>query len=127
MQDKMTGWLRSLPGLENLTTEWVGDLPGCAGLFYRGMEIVSRTADILGREILRKRARWTLVTNEVRTAIPPEEVPVLGLLQKVQVEQGRLVHLDEMQIPRWETELNVEFTAVPEHTDTEKEATDAEL
>lgn len=122
MQDKMTGWLRSLPGLEGMTTEWVGDLPGCAGLFYRGMETVNRTADILGKEILRKRARWLLVTNEVRTVIPTEEVPVLGLLQTVQVEQGRLVHLDEMQIPRWETELIIEFTAIQQPADAQKEA-----
>ena len=116
MRDKIMRWLRECPGLENRTAEWIGDLPGCAGLCYQGEQEISRTADILGNEFVRRKLRWKLVTNtDAPVELPLGTAPVLGLLQTVRLEKGQLTHLDEMQIPRWETELTVEFTTVPEN------------
>lgn len=115
MQNRIFNWLRSFSGLEKMTEEWIGDLPGCAGLFYQGCQEVSRTADILGNEILRQRLRWKLVTNTAKPVeIPSETAPVLGLLQTVRVEKAHLTYLDEMELPRWEAELTIEFTASPD-------------
>lgn len=112
MQTKIMDWLRSFSGLEKLTAEWLGELPGCAGLFYQGEQVVSRTVDILGNAILRKRLRWKIVSHGKPVTIDPTTAPQLGLLQTVQVEKSHLDHMDEMEIPRWETELTVEYTAV---------------
>lgn len=113
MQEKILAWLRTVPGLEGLQEEFLEDLPGSAGLFFRGEQTVSATADILGREFRRLRLRWVLVVNRGKAVqIPTEGAPVLGALQTVRLEDGHLGHLDEAQIPRWETELTVEFTEV---------------
>ena len=118
MQTISLNWLRTVPGLEKLTAEWLGEFPGCAGLFYQGTQVVSRTVDILGNAILRKRMRWKIMSRDTKpVTIDPTTAPQLGLLQTVQVEKTRLVHLDEMEIPSWETELTVEYTAVLEEAE----------
>lgn len=115
MQERIVSWLRSVSGLEAMTEEFVEDLPGSAGLFFKGEQTVSAAADILGREIRRVRLRWKLVTNTAQAPLVSlQQAPVLGLLQTVRLEDGHLSDLDEEQIPRWESELIIEFTAVPE-------------
>lgn len=124
MQEKVWKWLRGIPGLENLTSERLGELPGCAGLFYQGAQVVSRTADILGNEFLRRRLRWKLIIHgNMPVEIAPATAPQLGLLQTVELAKTHVSYLDEMEILRWETELTVEFTEVRANT----EVADAKL
>ena len=104
-------WLRSLPGLENLTEEWIEDLPGCAGLFLESRQTVEVTVDIMGNTIRRQRFRWKLVTNQGQPPrINVESAPTLGLMQRIGLGGDRLARLDHNQLPRWETDLSIEFT-----------------
>ena len=111
MRSKIENWLRQIPGLEQLQQERIGAMPGCAGAFYQGMRVVDSTADVLGNALVRQRMRWKIAVNGVSPVdVPVQTAPVLGMLQQVRMEGWHVAHVDEMQLPRWEAELTVEFT-----------------
>ena len=111
MRNEIENWLRQIPGLGRLKREWIDAMPGCAGVFYRGMRVVDATADVLGNALVRLRLQWKIAVNGVDPVeIPVQTAPVLGVLQQVRVEGWHVAFVDEMQLPRWEAELIVEFT-----------------
>ena len=111
MQSAIENWLRQIPGLEQMKSEWIDAMPGCAGVFYQGMRVVDSTADILGSALMRLRLRWKLAVNgNGPVEIPVQTAPVLGMLQQVRVEGWHVAFADEMLPSRGEAELTVEFT-----------------
>lgn len=58
--EKMKQWLQTYPGLEELSVDYVEDRPGQTGLFFQGMEELSRRKDILGNCWIACRYRFIL-------------------------------------------------------------------
>lgn len=60
---RLAAWLRTAPALAWLRALWVDDVPAApytGGLFPAGAAATARRADILGRRVERRRARWVL-------------------------------------------------------------------
>ena len=113
-------WLSAYPGLEGLTLEALAPLPGSAGLFCRGEEVVRRMGDILGTERLRKRLGFTLAVHTVSDSMPQqllelaqrakESAPILGQDQALTLEKGALTRCDAEGTARYELHITFEFT-----------------
>ena len=114
MNQQILHWLRLQPGWERAELDALGPCPGDTGLFPLGLQILSRTRDILGNEKSRCRAEFTLAASgaEGPPALPGlETLPRFGEDQFAQLRLGRLVKRDKHGIARWEAKLRVEYTA----------------
>lgn len=120
MTDTVLQWLRGYPGLETLQPETLGHKPGSAGLFCRGLTLLSRSTDILGREFRRQRLEFLLQRHSTGTDDPGwlleltrwahTTAPTLGQNTVLSCGKGRLIRGDANSIRRYELQITFEFT-----------------
>ena len=120
MTDTVLQWLRSYPGLETLQPETLESKPGSAGLFCRGLTLLGRATDILGRETRRQRLEFLLQRHSTGCNDPGwlldltrwahSTAPALGQDTVLICGKGRLVRGDATGIRRYELQITFEFT-----------------
>jgi len=124
MLETLLSWLRGIPGLQDMTAEYLGPEEGAAGLFCRGREVLWQRRDILGALTCRQRAVFLLSIRSPDPAllsltltVEPEFrsiAPVFGLDQTLKLEQGRTVRNDGGGLPVIEARLTLEYTTKEE-------------
>lgn len=116
MTEKVLQWL------EGFTQNQAGPGAGWA-VFPQGGQVLRRSRDILGNEILRRQLSFQVVCLAVEDAASPLEAfarwaetspPRLGADQTVWVEHARLVTKDKEDLARYTCKLVFEFTTEEE-------------
>jgi len=113
-------WLRGYPGLEALEGEALSGTPGSAGLFCKGLTLLSRKTDILGRESRRQRLQLELQRHCTGNAGPQwlldfthwaeATAPALGKESHFTCGKGQLIRADSEGVSRYSLQLTFEFT-----------------
>lgn len=120
MTNTVLSWLRGYPGLENLRPEALDMYPGSTGLFCKGLTLLRRNTDILGREFRRQRLDFLLLRHCTGdsgaqwlldfTPWAHSTAPVLGQDGVFSCGKGRLIRADDQGVSRYELQLTFEFT-----------------
>ena len=119
MLTKMTAFLARAPALQglSLTVGDVGPAPYTAGLWCRGITVLDRRENLLGRVTQRCRAEFTLRLCLPRTDAAESAAgrgPVLGNAGRevLRAEQGRMERADAGGTAVYTVRLQAEYTQV---------------
>ena len=121
MIDKVTQWLKTLPGLEGIDHKILDQYAGEVAVNCRGQEVLWEKDNILGGKKRRLRLCFGLGTHstdmsdlKIPLMLNREDVldtaPVFGKNQTVKIEHGQAVLADNEGIIRMEAMLTFEYT-----------------
>ena len=87
--EALRAWLRTFPGWDSrLEVDLCDSIPGCTGLFPKGLQELSRREDVLGQ--LTIRYRWSFTLRRSAAGSSEENARWLIELQKWAAQQSRL-------------------------------------
>ena len=136
--DKIRQFLRTFPGWgeQELTVDYTHGKPGSCGLFFRGMEELSRQTDVQGNALVRNRyhfmlhrivppeqgdgagAAWLMdLQNWIRQQSTCGQTPRLGCIgdqEKMSACGAKLVRTDSTGCALYQLELQVDFCTYQE-------------